>query len=169
MLKLSLPLFLALIAFPLSAEQYQSIESFLSEAFPEAVPPPKVLWLNKELRQTTADILQHKPGFLRTRYWQHAQRRVWILNEIGKTQPITVGVIIQDNRIETLRVLAFRESRGWEVKHDFFTDQFKQLHLVDDLRLNQRIDGISGATLSVKALTKIARLALYFNQYGDAG
>ncbi|MEO1898962.1 MAG: FMN-binding protein, partial [Methylococcales bacterium] len=62
-----------------------------------------------------------------------------------------------------LKVLAFRESRGWEVKHDFFTDQFKQNTLDSHLKLTQAIDGISGATLSVRALTKTARLALFFD------
>ena len=62
-----------------------------------------------------------------------------------------------------LKVLAFRESRGWEVNHDFFTNQFKQNSLDANLRLNQPIDGISGATLSVRALTKVAQLGLFFD------
>ncbi|MCK5189903.1 MAG: FMN-binding protein, partial [Methylococcales bacterium] len=48
-------------------------------------------------------------------------------------------------------------------KHDFFTDQFKQNSLKPDLSLSQPIDGISGATLSVRELTKVAKLALYFD------
>lgn len=101
---------------------------------------------------------------MRTRYWKKGNKSVWILEEIGKTKPITVGVVIDNNKISQLKVLAFRESRGWEVKHDFFTKQFKGSQLDDDLRLSQHIDGISGATLSVRALDKIARLALFFNQ-----
>jgi hypothetical protein len=60
-------------------------------------------------------------------------------------------------------VLIFRESRGWEVRHDFFTDQFKGVTLNDDRELDLPIDNISGATLSVRALTRLARLALYLH------
>jgi uncharacterized protein with FMN-binding domain len=75
-----------------------------------------------------------------------------------------VGVIIDNHHIVQLQVLAFRESRGWEVKHSFFTDQFITSTLSTEQTLSQSIDGISGATLSVNALTKIAQLALFFDQ-----
>ena len=61
-------------------------------------------------------------------------------------------------------MLVFRESRGWEVRHDFFTDQFKQAQLSDDYHLKQSIDNISGATLSVRAVKKLARIALLLDQ-----
>jgi hypothetical protein len=50
------------------------------------------------------------------------------------------------------------------VRHDFFTNQFKGLTLDDQNNLNGRIDGISGATLSVNALRNLARLALYVDR-----
>ncbi len=156
---------LLLFSTALHAEQYQSKDDFLAEAFYQQPPKPKVLWLKADLKKDVADILQHKPGFLRTRFWQKDERTVWILEEIGKIKPITVGIIIDTDKITLVRVLAFRESRGWEVKHDFFTDQFKQLSLTPDLGLSKNIDGISGATLSVRALQKTARIALYFTQH----
>ena len=42
-------------------------------------------------------------------------------------------------------------------------DQFKDATLTGDKELDKKIDGISGATLSVNALTKLARLALYLD------
>ncbi len=120
------------------------------------------MWLKKNLQKQVSTILQHKPSFLRIRYWQTAEQTVWIINETGKTKPITTAVIVKDKKIALLRVLAFRESRGWEVKHEFFTDQFKQNTLEPNLSLTHPIDGISGATLSVRALTKVAQLALLF-------
>lgn len=145
------------------AKEYQSTDDFLSQSFAGNPPKAKLLWLKKEIFKTASDILKHKPGFLRTRYWQSENKTVWIINEIGKIKPITIAVIIQQDKIVLLKVLAFRESRGWEVKHDFFTDQFKQNSLNSELLLSQPIDGISGATLSVRALTKVAQLALFFN------
>lgn len=157
-------LIILLIGFSsLQAAEYQSTEDFLSQVFSGTPPKPKLLWLKKDIQKQATEILKHKPGFLRSRYWQTDQQSVWIINEIGKTKPITIAVVIKDKKIVLLKVLAFRESRGWEVKHDFFTDQFKQNGLNADLTLTQPIDGISGATLSVRALTKAAQLALYFN------
>ncbi len=63
-----------------------------------------------------------------------------------------------------VNVLVFRESRGWEVRHDFFTDQFKQAGLKDNHQLDKTIDNISGATLSVRAVRKLAQIALLLDQ-----
>ncbi len=78
-------------------------------------------------------------------------------------KPITTGLAVDDGAIERIRVLVYRESRGWEVRYDFFTAQFIGARLDGDARLDRRIDGISGATLSVRALTNLARLALYLH------
>jgi len=143
---------------------YQTPLAFIDDAFGEQTPNTSTVWVNKEKKRIISDILQHSPAFIRVKYWQHQSKTVWILNEIGKVKPITVGVIINDGEIEQLKVLTFRESRGWEVKHDFFTRQFIGSALAEDKQLNQSIDGISGATLSVRALKKIARIALYLEQ-----
>ncbi|RLA24207.1 MAG: FMN-binding protein [Gammaproteobacteria bacterium] len=146
------------------AETYLPPEDFINNSFNGNPPATDVLWINKSLRQQAEKILAHKPGFLRTRYRKQDSKSVWILDEIGKTKPITVGIVINQGKIETVKVLSFRESRGWEVKHDFFTKQYINAQLKDDLQLNQNIDGISGATLSVRAVTKLAKLALLFDQ-----
>ena len=146
------------------ATEYQSKEEYINEVFAGNPPKPQSFWINKQLKPKVAEILQHSPGFLRTRYWKDEHKSVWILNEVGKTKPITVAIVIENKKITVLKVLAFRESRGWEVKHTFFTDQFKQVSLNEDLTLDTSIDGISGATLSVRALVKLAKLALFFDQ-----
>ena len=66
-----------------------------------------------------------------------------------------------------MKVLVFRESRGWEVRYPFFTEQFADASLKAETKLDRKIDGISGATLSVDALIKLARLALFLDQYID--
>jgi len=136
----------------------------LQQTFGNNIPTAQVLWISKALKPTVEKILQHQMGFLRVRYWQQDTTSVWILEEIGKTKPITIGVVVQAEKIADIKVLAFRESRGWEIKHEFFTNQFKGLYLTPDLHLNTPIDGISGATLSVRAMTKISQLALLFAQ-----
>lgn len=148
-----------------SESTYLEPNDFLAQAFPEQVPEPQLLWLTGQRKSIVTDILQHKPGFLRIRYWQAGNRSAWILDEIGKDKPITTGVVIDNGQIERVRVLVFRESRGWEVKYAFFHEQFDGLQLDAKRYLNQGIDNITGATLSVRAVTKQARLALLFDQW----
>ncbi|MEH6502944.1 MAG: FMN-binding protein [Cycloclasticus sp.] len=143
----------------------QSEESFLNEVFANKPPQSSVIWLDREKKRVIEDVLQHRAAYIRIRYWQQGSRTAWILHEIGKEKPITVGVFIDQSQIQRLKVLAFRESRGWEVKHDFFTRQFTAASITDELQLNKTIDGISGATLSVRALKKIAKIALYLEQF----
>ena len=52
--------------------------------------------------------------------------------------------------------MTFRETRGDEVRHNFFTKQFDGVELTAKNGLTQHIDGITGATMSVRALTKVA-------------
>lgn len=147
---------------------YETPRDFLARVFDGDVPKPAVIWLTGEVKRASQAILQHKPGRLRVRYWAKGDRSAWILEEIGKTKPITVGIVIRSGAIDAIRVLEFRESRGDEVRHDFFTDQFRQARLQPDHRLDTPIDGITGATLSVQALTRLARLALYLDQQRPA-
>ncbi len=142
---------------------YQTPEAFLNHAFNGNIPPLSSVWLTKEKKQAITDILQHNPSFIRVKYWQNGSKTAWILDEIGKEKPITVGVIIETGKIQQLKVLSFRESRGWEVKHAFFTRQFDNIGINDKQQLDKPIDGISGATLSVRALKKLPELHFILN------
>ncbi|MGI9263770.1 MAG: FMN-binding protein [Gammaproteobacteria bacterium] len=147
-----------------ASETYQEPADFIDEAFSYATPEAGALWITQELIGPLEDILGHPIAFRRIRFWGQGGRTAWILEEIGKEQPITTGIVIDDGRIERVKVLVFRESRGWEVRHDFFTNQFQQASLEKDLGLDRHIDGISGATLSVRARKKQARAALFLSQ-----
>ena len=148
----------------IAEELYQTTEAFLNEAFNAKPPAPDVVWLRGGVKETAAEILGHAYPGIRVRYWGEDKRTAWVLEEVGKTQPITVGLVVSENGLESIRVLAFRESRGWEVRYPFFTDQFAGISLTDENKLDRHIDGISGATLSVRALKKLSRLALYLHQ-----
>ena len=147
---------------------YQEPRVFLDEVFSGEVPPPKLLWVTNDLRPAIREILGHDLNVLRIRYWSRDGISAWILEEVGKEEPITTGIVVRDNRIERIKVLIFRESRGWEVRYPFFTDQFDGAGLADRWQLDRSIDGVSGATLSVTALTKLARLALFLHQRSEA-
>ena len=162
--KLLLLLIAALPCTLLRAEAvYQEPEEFLNQAFSGKVPEPAVIWLSGERKQAVKKLLGHRYPSLRIRYWRQNQRTAWVLEEIGKDLPITIGLVVNDGSLEQIRVLVFRESRGWEIRHPFFTDQFTDARLDENNTLDRNIDGISGATLSVRAMKKIATLALYLD------
>jgi len=142
---------------------YLEPEQFIAQTFNNYPPEPDKVWIKKELKEEIKNILGHDIGVIRIRYWNDGSKTAWILEEIGRDKPITVGLVVKEKKIEQVNVLIFRESRGWEVKYPFFTDQYKQAALIADNQLDRHIDGISGATLSVNALTKLARLALYLD------
>lgn len=152
----------------LGGGQYLEPDEFIRLAFPEKQPKAKAMWLSKMDRQNIKQILAHDFRKLRLRYWKQDNKTAWILEEIGKEKPITIGVVINQGKLENIKVLAFRESRGDEIRHEFFTKQFLQATINNELELDRHIDGISGATLSVRAITKISRIALYLDQQLNA-
>ena len=147
------------------AGRYVETDEYLRSVFAAEVPASKTLWVNGDLRTSLEEVLGHPFGRLRVRFWQHGARSTWVLDEIGKELPITIGVTVDSGAIENVRVLEFRESRGWEVRYPFFTRQFVEARLGHDDRLDREIDGITGATLSVGAVTRVARVALLLHDH----
>lgn len=143
---------------------YLTVDQFVQTAFDNASPTRSKLWLDAAQRQRLQSVLGHPVG-LRVGYWQAHGRSAWVLEEIGKELPITIGIVVERDVLVDVRILEFRESRGGEVRYPFFTKQFIGLSL--DTRsggLTGHIDGISGATLSVDAVTRAAEAALLLAQ-----
>jgi len=143
---------------------YQTDKDFISEIYSNKPPSSEAIMLLGNLRSNVENILGHPYASLRIRYWEKEGRTAWILDEVGKTEPITFGIVVKEGKIESIKVLAFREIRGWEVKYPAFTAQYTGASLKNK-KLDKSIDGISGATLSVWAMTSVAELALYLNQH----
>jgi len=146
-----------------AAMVYETQADFLSRAFSGSPPEPAIVWLSGERKSSVRELLGHDYAALRLRYWCQAERSAWVLDEIGKDLPITVGVVVERDYIKSLRVLTYRENRGGEVVAPAFTDQFNGVSLSESNTLDQTIDGISGATLSVRALSRLAAVALFLH------
>lgn len=144
-----------------NARAGQAPADFLEGVFGAAPPAARTLWPTKAMREEIGSILGHPLAALRVRYWVRDERYIFVLDEIGKDKPITTAVIVTAGRIERVKVLVFRESRGGEVQNASFTEQFTGARLGAGARLDRDIDGITGATLSVRAVTCQARLGLY--------
>lgn len=171
---LALPIGLALLALcgPVAAageDVYLKPSDFIAETFSGKKPTAGLIALTGAMQSEIKGIMGRAYGQQRVRFWTDGKRTVWILNEIGKTKNITTGYVVNDDAIERVEVLIYRESHGWEVKQPFFTKQFRSASLQDNGRLSQRIDNIAGATLSVRALTKMAKLALFLEEQRRKG
>lgn len=151
---------------PSGPQVFKDADAYIVEAFDGGTPTVKTVWPNGELRTELGEILGHRPA-LRFKYWGADGKTVWILDEIGKDRPITAGVVVEQGKIEDVQVLIFRESRGWEVKYDFFTRQFANLWLNSADDLSGQVDNITGATLSVNAMTRMAKAALKLHEYSN--
>lgn len=141
---------------------YLAPDDFLREVFHE-VPRPEFLWLDKATQARLTPLLGHPYPQARLRYWRVGGRTVWMLDEIGKEYPITAGFVVAGAGIERAEVLIYRESRGQEIHLPAFLRQFIGARLRDDGALSDKIDGITGATLSVNAMERMARAALLLN------
>ncbi|MBE0567304.1 MAG: FMN-binding protein [Krumholzibacteria bacterium] len=87
--------------------------------------------------------------------------RALVLEEKGRFKPITFLVRVDpDGRVGQVLVMVYRESRGDAVRRPRFLKQFHGRDTGDPLRLNRDVVGISGATLSVRALAAGVRKAL---------
>jgi transcriptional regulator of nitric oxide reductase len=77
-----------------------------------------------------------------------------VRNVKGKDQPITVLVAIDPaDRLKDVDVLVYREPYGGEVAYEAWRRQFRGKNVADSLRVGREIRAISGATISVNAVT----------------
>ncbi len=143
---------------------YQFPEDFINEVFTHNPPEAERVLVRGDLGKELKSILNHRYRKIRIPYWRDGNRTVWILEKIGKERPITAGFVISNNKVEQFKVLIFRESRGWEIRNDYFTEQFAGAHLTPKKKLSQPIDNITGATMSVNAMKKLSRMALYLHK-----
>ena len=147
-----------------------SKEDFIKTAFQKDTPEKKSLFFKGEVKEIAQKIMGQHYKKIRFKYWLYNSRSAWILNRIGKVRPITAGFIIDNCKIASVHVLVYRESHGWEIKYPLFRDQFEGVRLIKDYTLNKKIDGITGATLSVNSMKKMTQLALAMhNKIPDIG
>lgn len=92
-------------------------------------------------------------------------------NVIGKDQPITFLVAIDPGaRLKDVDVLVYREPYGGEVAYDAWRRQFRGKSAADSLRVGREIRAISGATISVHAVTLgVGRLLADLTRWHQTG
>ncbi|MDC0480594.1 FMN-binding protein [Candidatus Marinimicrobia bacterium] len=93
-------------------------------------------------------------------------------NVKGKSQPITFAVFYDaEGQIRSSEIIKYREPIGGEVSNRYWLKQFLGKSWKSNYKVGKKIDGISGATISVNAVTRgihrSAFLAKYFLELND--
>lgn len=84
-----------------------------------------------------------------------------VRNVKGKDQPITFLVATDTaDRLKDIDILVYREPYGGEVAYEAWRRQFRGTSATDTLEVGRQIRVISGATISVNAVTVGVRRAL---------
>ncbi len=144
------------------ASMQERVEALLQQTYGDATPAVNSFMITNEIKEGYQRIMQSPPHRLRQRYWFDGSRAIFVVDALGKERLITAAFIVDNGVIRSTEVIAFREHRGGEIQQPFFTRQFSGLGLNSRGALEQEIDGISGATLSVRAMTRMATLVLYY-------
>lgn len=162
----SLLLFLVIVSAEVSAgDTYYTQQQIQADVFGGEAISSGVIWLTPERKQAIYEVTGQSLTQARIRFQEGAGRRLWVLSEIGKEKPITFAVITATGEIERMEVMVFREVRGDEIRLPQYTAQYQGQVLTADGDLSQPVDGISGATYSVRSMKKVAKLALLLDSW----
>jgi len=154
----------------LAANTYYTPEQIVSEVFGNASDDSLekgALWMTPERRAEAKDLLGDAPRQARIRYQAYRGNYLWTLSETGKEKPITFAVQTSGGQIVRIEVMVFREVRGDEIRLPQYTAQYEGLSLNSDGALSDHIDGISGATYSVRSMKKVAKMALLLDRWAN--
>ncbi|MBM4152083.1 MAG: FMN-binding protein [Kiritimatiellaceae bacterium] len=127
------------------------------------VPEKQTLRLESETQAKIASMLGKRYSKKEVTYWEQNGRRIWVVDAQGKVSSIQTGFVVEQGQIAKSEVLVCKEDHGRQVRSARFLKQFTGLVINEKGQLNRRIDGLSGATISVYAVTGSAKLALYFD------
>ena len=75
--------------------------------------------------------------------------------------------MVNNCKIKSSHVLVYREQHGYEIKYPAFLLQFTDAEINSNMKLNTKIDNISGATLSVNSMKRMAKTALLLNKLSN--
>ena len=153
-----------LLVTEVSSKQSEEEKTFLNDIFSGSNPTKKRLILKGEGKIFIKKIMGDKYNKKIFSYWESDADQVWILNSIGKYKPITAGFVVNNCKIKSSHVIVYREQHGYEIKYPNFRQQFENAIIDSNLKLNVKVDNISGATLSVNSMTRMAKAALLLNK-----
>lgn len=121
--------------------------------------------------QLKAPVEERRVGFERILSKRSVVGYIYRGRELGKVERMDFAVALDaEGKVRRVLLTAYRESIGGEVKSRRFMRQFEGKRFGSALQVGRDIDGISGATLSSRAVTLGVRKAVCFwrLRYGKA-
>lgn len=159
-----IPALLAALAAP---DVFLTEEQALHLAFPEADRVEKVLAaLTQAERGAIAARIAPREAPRTFRRWvgrkgEEVLGYAVIEDALGKSEPITYMVAVDAAlHVQRVEILAYRESRGGEVRQESWRRQFQGKDPASPLRVGTDIRNIAGATISCRSLTDGVRTQL---------
>ncbi len=150
-------------------ERREDVYLTKKEAFVVAFPGAEKIkkekkWLTDTQKEAIGKILGEKYQDRRVTYYFGLNEEgqpigaMVIGNEIGRSYPITFMVVINpDGTVKDVEIMVYREPHGWEVRFESFLSQFFGRNAGD---LFDNINNITGATLSVRSMTRGVKKAV---------
>ena len=134
------------------ATTYLTVEEAQGAIFPGAklIPVPLTL-TNAQVREiekrADVSVRNREP-----RVWRVDGGGLFIVDEVlGKHEFITYAIGLNpDGTVRAIEVMDYRESYGYEIRHEAWRWQFVGMTAADPLKLDRDIKNISGATLSCR-------------------
>lgn len=140
---------------------YNRTSDYVKSFFNGETPKKKTVWVIGDLRDNINAVIDGADSTpVRYRYWREGNRTLWVLDSVARTMPITAGVVVENGKIEDISVLTYRETRGHEVQNRIHRAQYYGAQITNSNKLDVPINGISGSTLSVNSMKRMARIAL---------
>lgn len=156
----------AIAAPSLLAVTYSTREEALAKAFPGADVERQTLTLSEEQRQRASDVAGGRPieSASVIRYVARSNGSVvgWAYFDTHRihSQTETLMILLHpDGRSRRVEVIEFNEPRKYQASESWLA-QFADRKLDEDLWIRRGVDGITGATLTARAVTRAVRRAM---------
>lgn len=134
----------------------------------EEIGTENTLPVRGDVKLLCKDVLGYEYPVGVIKYRRNNDLSVWQVATKGKHGLITSRILIEKGKIIDCRVLSSKEIRGKQVTKRRYLSQFTGASLLKSNKLSKRIDAISGATITSKAMTHAAILALRLEEtYSD--
>ena len=153
---------LIILTFFLSAGEIKNTcEEHLLKLYPENNNiRMHIFQLDKQMKNKVENIVKQRFYKDKLYYWTITQddstkAYAFLDNVIGKSMPITFMVILNiDGEIINANIIKYREAYGSVVGNKVWLQKFINLNNNSSYNIGKEIDGISGATISVKSMSK---------------
>jgi hypothetical protein len=161
---------LAAAVHPCLAKVFMTQEEALKAAFPAGVAPQRETAFLTDAQAEAVEKASGQPVASRVvTYYKGAGLTAWFDTHLVRTLPETVMVVVNDaGEIVRVDILSFSEPEEYKPRPRWL-EQLHGRRLTEDLSLRRDIHGISGATLSARAIVGATRRVLALHGAVQAG